>query len=205
MIVECITVGPLMENAYLLGDKKTKESAIIDPGDEAKKIIGTLEKHSLKCKYILLTHAHVDHVAGVKELAAVTGADVLMHKADSLLLKAAPIQAVAFGIRPFIAPRIAKYIEDGEIIQVGNISVRVIHTPGHSPGSVCFLAENVIFAGDTLFQSSIGRTDIPGGDYEALIEGVRKKIFTLPDDTEVLPGHGPATSVGFEKENNPFF
>jgi glyoxylase-like metal-dependent hydrolase (beta-lactamase superfamily II) len=121
------------------------------------------------------------------------------------MLKAAPVQALAFGMKPFLPPKIEKYLEDGEIINIGKLKVKVIHTPGHTKGGVSFLAEKNIFVGDTIFQGSIGRTDLPGGDYDELINSVETKIFTLPDETVIYPGHGPSTTVGYEKKYNPFF
>ncbi len=205
MIVECLTVGPLMENCYILGDGKNKTAAVIDPGDEAERIVANLNKKGLNCEYILLTHAHVDHVSGIKGVVEATGARVCIHKGDSLMLKAAPVQALAFGMKPFMPPKIDKYLEDGDIIDIGNLKVKVIHTPGHSAGGVCFLVENCIFVGDTIFQGSIGRTDLPGGNYNELINSIETKIFTLPDETIIYPGHGPETTVGYEKKYNPFF
>jgi glyoxylase-like metal-dependent hydrolase (beta-lactamase superfamily II) len=205
MIVECLTVGPLMENCYILGDEKTGKAAVIDPGDEPERIVEKLNRKRLNCEYILLTHAHVDHVSGIKGVVEATGAKVLIHKGDAFMLKSAPVQALAFGMKPFMPPKIEKYIEDGDIIEIGNLKVKVLHTPGHSSGGVCFLVENCIFVGDTIFQGSIGRTDLPGGDYNELIASVEAKIFTLPDDTVIYPGHGPETTVGYEKKYNPFF
>lgn len=205
MIVECLTVGPLMENCYILADGGTRKSAIIDPGDEAQRILEVLERKKLTCEHILLTHAHVDHVSGINGIVDKTGAKVYIHRDDALLLKSAPVQALAFGMKPFLPPRIEQYLRDGEIIEVGNLKIKVLHTPGHSPGGVCFLVEGIIFVGDTIFQGSIGRTDILGGNYNELIQSIETKIFTLPDETVIYPGHGPETTVGYEKKYNPFF
>lgn len=205
MIVDCLIVGPLMENCYILGDEQSKKSAVIDPGDESERILEVLEKRKLICEHILLTHAHVDHVSGIKGVVEATGAKVYIHKDDALMLKAAPVQAIAFGMKPFMPPKIEKYLEDGESIEIGNLKVKVMHTPGHSSGGICFLVENCIFVGDTIFQGSIGRTDLPGGNYDELINSVESKIFTLPDETIIYPGHGPETTVGYEKKYNPFF
>lgn len=205
MIVECLTVGPLMENCYILGDDKTKIAAVIDPGDEPERIVERLEKRKLQCTHILLTHAHVDHVSGINGVVKATGANVYIHKDDAFMLKSAPVQALAFGMKPFLPPKVDRYLEDGEIIEIGNLKVKVLHTPGHSSGGVCFLVEKCIFVGDTIFQGSIGRTDLPGGNYNELINSIETKIFTLPDDTVIYPGHGPETTVGYEKKYNPFF
>lgn len=205
MIVECLIVGPLMENCYIIGDEKKKVGAVIDPGDEPERILEVLNKKKLTCEYILLTHAHVDHISGIKGVSDATGAKVCIHKDDAWLLKSAPVQALAFGMRPFLPPSIEKYLEDGDIIQIGTLEVKVLHTPGHTKGGVSFLVENCIFVGDTIFQGSIGRTDLPGGNYDELINSVESKIFTLPDETIIYPGHGPETTVGYEKKYNPFF
>lgn len=205
MIVECLTVGPLMENCYILGDEKTRSAAVIDPGDEAQRIVEKLAKKKLKCTHILLTHAHVDHISGINGVVEATGAKVYMHRGDSLMLKSAPVQALAFGMKPFLPPKVEKYLEDGEIIEIGELKVKVLHTPGHSSGGICFLVGNCIFVGDTIFQGSIGRTDLPGGNYNELINSIETKIFTLPDETTIYPGHGPETTVGYEKKYNPFF
>lgn len=205
MIVECLTVGPLMENCYILGDEKKRIAAVIDPGDEPERILEALKRKNLTCEYILLTHAHVDHVAGIKGVVEATDAKVYIHKEDAWLLKSAPVQALAFGMKPFFPPSIERYLEDGDIFKIGTLDVKVLHTPGHTKGGLCFLVHNCIFVGDTIFQGSIGRTDLPGGNYDELINSVETKIFQLPDETIIYPGHGPETTVGYEKKYNPFF
>jgi len=206
MILHMLEVGPLMGNCFILGDEKTREAIVIDPGDEPDRIVLTMGKDKLTAKTILLTHAHVDHVGGLKTLKDSTKAQLIMHKADAFLLKAAPMQALAFGVRPFISPKPEKFVDEGDIVSCGPIKLKVIHTPGHSPGGVCYYIEDEkkVFVGDTLFAGSIGRTDLPGGDYEALMSSIRDKLIPLGDDVEVFCGHGPPTTIGQERRYNPF-
>ncbi len=201
-----LEVGPLMENCFIIGDKGSAEGVVIDPGDDVDRILLTAARDKLAIRTILLTHAHVDHVAGVKELKDSTGARLVMHKADAFLLKTAPVQALAFGIRPFLSPHPDAFVDDGDTIPLGSASLKVLHTPGHTPGGLSFYleGEKKVFVGDTLFAGSIGRTDLPGGDYEALISSIREKLFPLGNDVEVFCGHGPPTTIGQEKQYNPF-
>ena len=204
-LLEKLVVGPIAVNCYILADKGTKEAAVIDPGDEADAILLTMAKMKVRAKYVLLTHAHVDHVAALKSIVQTMGAQLLMHKADSLMLKTAPAQALAFGLKISIPPKADRYVDDGDEIELGAMKIKVLHTPGHSGGCVCYAVDGMLFVGDTLFAGSIGRTDLPGGSYEDLIEGVRTKLFAYDDKTMVYPGHGPETTIGNEKKYNPFF
>jgi glyoxylase-like metal-dependent hydrolase (beta-lactamase superfamily II) len=203
--VYTIVVNPLATNCHILYDLKTKDAVVFDPGGDADEIYLEIGRLNLIARLILLTHAHVDHVAGARELKELIKCPIGMHPAEKFLLKTAPIQAPLFGMPIFRTPEIDFYIEDGQEIEAGSIRLKALHIPGHSPGSLCFYCPPVLISGDVLFQGSIGRTDLPGGDYESLINGVKEKIFTLPDDTIVYPGHGPSTTVRDEKLYNPFF
>ena len=204
MIIKNVVVGPLEVNCYIIGCEDTEEAAIIDPGDNADEIISILEKEGLKPKFIINTHAHFDHIGGVKTIQDHFDIDFFLHKDDLFLVDNANEQATAFGLKPIPKPEVNKYVNNGEKISLGNMSVTVIHTPGHSPGCVCYYLDNKVFVGDTLFASSIGRTDLPGGSYETLINSIKEKLFPLGDGTIVYPGHGPSTTIENEKKNNPF-
>ncbi len=204
MIIKNIVVGPLEVNCYIIGCEDTKEAAIIDPGDNADEIISIIEKEGLKPKFIINTHAHFDHIGGVKTIQDHFDIDFFLHEDDLFLVDNANEQATAFGLKPISKPEVNKYVNNGEKISLGNKSVTVIHTPGHSPGCVCYYLDNKVFVGDTLFANSIGRTDLPGGSYETLINSIKEKLYPLGDNTIVYPGHGPSTTIGNEKKHNPF-
>ena len=204
MIIKNVVVGPLEVNCYIIGCEDTKEAAIIDPGDNADEIIRIIEMDELKPKFIMNTHAHFDHVGGVKEIQDYFKIDFLLHKDDTFLVENASEQATSFGLKPILKPDVNKYISNDEKITLGNKSITVIHTPGHSPGCVCFYSDSNVFVGDTLFAGSIGRTDLPGGSYETLINSIKEKLFPLSDSTSVYPGHGSSTTIGNEREHNPF-
>jgi glyoxylase-like metal-dependent hydrolase (beta-lactamase superfamily II) len=200
------TVGPFAENPYLLACADTGQAVFIDPGDAPERLIRAIDAARVTISAILLTHAHLDHVGALTEVRAKTGAPVYLHSADDLLLLDAPRQWQAFGKRigP-IAP--AEFeLRDGDVISFGRCELQVIHTPGHTPGCVCFYAaaDNLLIAGDTLFFQSVGRTDLPGGSSETLHHSIRTRLWHLPDTTRVLPGHGPPTSIGDERAHNPF-
>ena len=182
-------VGPFQANCYLLGCEKTKEGVVIDPGAEVFWVIKEVTRLGVKIRYILLTHGHIDHTGSAKEMREITKAHVLIH----------PLDANGLGFQA------DGDLSDGQEIPVGTFKLRVIHTPGHSPGGVCFFAPGAIFTGDTLFNGSIGRTDFPGGDHNRLLKGVVNKIFPLGDKLRVYPGHGPNSTIGWERKNNPFF
>ncbi len=204
MIIKNVVVGPLEVNCYIIGCEDTKEAAIIDPGDNADEIIRIIEMDGLKPMFIINTHAHFDHIGGVKVIQDHFKIDFILHEDDLFLVENASEQATAFGLKPISKPEVSKYVNDGEEINLGNMSIKVIHTPGHSPGCVCYYSDNNVFVGDTLFAGSIGRTDLPGGSYETLINSVKDKLFSLSDNTIVHPGHGPSTTIENEKNHNPF-
>lgn len=205
MIVETLVVGMIQANCYVLGDEAAGEAVVIDPGGDTPVILRTLQARKLKAVAVVATHGHFDHVEGLAAMKRATGAPILAHKGDLPLIQGMTTQGLLFGIKVEAAPPPDRFLEEGETIPFGRHALTVLHTPGHSPGSVSLLADKKVFVGDLLFAGSIGRTDLSGGDYDTLIASVRSKIFTLPDDTTVYPGHGPATTVGVEKRTNPFF
>ncbi|OQX86552.1 hypothetical protein B6D60_06030 [candidate division KSB1 bacterium 4484_87] len=178
---------------------------MIDPGDEADKIVSAVESERLIPELILLTHGHFDHLSAVNALKQKWDIQVLLHEADQMLAQNASAQATMFGMSDPGNVSADDFLHDNDELKIGNLLVKVSHTPGHSPGNVTFQAENHLFVGDLIFRGSIGRTDLPGGSYEQLIRSVEDKIFTLPDSWIIHPGHGPDTTVGQEKQNNPFF
>jgi len=196
--------GRFVENCYLVIDEAGAECAIIDPGEEAGLIAHKLAAANVKAVAIWLTHAHLDHVLGVPRLKADTGAPVYLHAGDRALYDHVPDQATAFGMRATPLPAPDRALAHGDLLRVGTLQFRVRHAPGHSPGSVVFEGQGVAFAGDVLFQGSIGRTDLPGGDFETLIRSIERELLTLPDSTIVYCGHGPETTVGRERGANPF-
>ncbi|MEM2952264.1 MAG: MBL fold metallo-hydrolase, partial [Nitrososphaerota archaeon] len=198
-----VTVGPLRSNSYLLVDGGSSEGVIIDAGDEPSKILGML-KTGVRVRRIIATHGHFDHVLAVDDIREVLGVEFLIHRADQAVLDILPqstLRILGVSMKP---PKPDGYLEDGDVIPLGGSSLRVIHTPGHSPGSSCLLTGKTLFSGDTLFAGSIGRTDIPLADSEKIIESIKSKLYTLPDDTMVYPGHGQWTTIGSEKRTNPF-
>jgi len=205
MILKTITVGPLGVNCYLIGCEKTKAGAVIDPGDDAPIISNAIKQNELDIKYILLTHGHVDHLAHLMKLRDEINAQFLMHQEDAFLFKGLLAQALMFGLPNPGNPKPDRFIAEGEEILLGELKIKVLHTPGHSPGSVTYFVEDKLFVGDLVFAGSIGRTDLPKGNYQTLINSIETKIFTLPDETIIYPGHGPTTTVGQEKATNPFF
>ena len=205
LVVRSVAVGPFTMNAYLVACSETGEALLIDPGAEIDRVLALAEP-GWKVGRIFLTHGHVDHAAGVAEARAATGAPVTIHEADEPWLAALPRQAEMFGLGAVEAPRPDGRHADGEAVVVGRFTGRVIHSPGHSQGSCClwFPEADVLVTGDTLFLGSLGRTDLPGGDHDTLLNSIRNRLFTLPENTVVHPGHGDATKIGLEKRHNPF-
>ncbi len=205
MKIKKFEVGPLLVNCYVVYDEKTKEAFAIDPGDEPDLILDFIKDENLNLKYILCTHAHFDHIGAVKELKDETGAKVVLHEKDIEIYRNSPQVAMQFfGIQIEPQPEPDIFIQDGEILYINTIQFKVIHTSGHSPGSICFYTDGYLFTGDTLFAGSVGRTDLIGGSMNELLNSL-KKIAFLPDETIVFPGHGPKTKIGIEKKINPFY
>jgi hydroxyacylglutathione hydrolase len=206
MILETFPVGPLQCNCTIVGDETTREAMVIDPGDNIGEILARLAKHGLSAKQIVVTHGHIDHVGGAVLLKKATGAFIMLNENDLPLLKMMDVQAGWLGIAPpEVAPPDAN-AEDGMVVGIANHSAQVVFTPGHTQGSIClhFAPESLLIAGDTLFAGSIGRTDLPGGDPRKIIRSIRDRLLCLPDETIVIPGHGGRTSIGEERESNPF-
>jgi glyoxylase-like metal-dependent hydrolase (beta-lactamase superfamily II) len=205
LILECLVVPPFESNCWILGCSETEEAVVIDPGDAAG-ILQTLKTHQFTVKYLIHTHGHIDHVSATAAIQRQTGAPVLLHEADQILLDNLTLQGTMFGLTAPPAPTVDRHICEGDRIDWGRYTLSVMETPGHSPGGVCLNleGEKILFAGDTLFQDSIGRTDLWGGDYEQLLDSIREKLWPLDDDTIVCPGHGPRTTIGREKRENPF-
>ena len=206
MIHEILPVGPLQCNCSVIGDETTREAMVIDPGDDIEDVATIISKHNLKVKQIVITHAHIDHVGGAMKLRALTGAPILLNQNDYALLKMIDVQATWVGMESPGEVKIDAELAHGENLSAGSLSANVLHTPGHSEGSVClyFPAEKLLIAGDTLFAGSIGRTDLPGGSFEKIMRSLHQRVLALPDDTVVIPGHGPKTTVGDEREGNPY-
>lgn len=206
MILETFPVGPLACNCTLLGDKPGGEAMVVDPGDNIPQILSRLAAHRLTLKQIVVTHGHIDHVGGALRLKRATGAPILLNHNDLPLLEMMDVQASWLGMAP---PEVAApdaSADEGLTVGLEAHPAQVLHTPGHTQGSIClyFQADRLLLAGDTLFAGSIGRTDLPGGDSRQIVKSLRDRLLTLPDETLVIPGHGPQTTIGEERETNPF-
>ncbi len=206
MIMERLVVGRFQENCYIIGDEESGMGALIDPGDDAVRIVFAVEQTGLVISRILVTHAHVDHVRAVAPLADEYSCPVLMHTEAAETLKTLPRQAIMMGVRLGKVPKADEYIEDNEVLEIGALRLRALYTPGHAPGHLAFYVEDegLIFSGDTLFAGSIGRTDLPGGNMDLLMRSIFERLLPLPDDTRVLSGHGPETTIAREQMTNPF-
>lgn len=205
MLLRLFATGPLETNTYLLADRDTGEALVIDPGGDPGEILAFLAQERLTCRLIVNTHGHFDHVSGNRALKSATGASLLVHEGDVPMLIAAATHARFFMMRAENSPPPDMLLVEQEEVRVGSVSLRVLHTPGHSPGGVTLVAPGVAFCGDLVFHGSVGRTDLPGGSERVLLDSIRRHILTLPDDTVLYPGHGPDTTVGREKKQNPFF
>jgi glyoxylase-like metal-dependent hydrolase (beta-lactamase superfamily II) len=206
MIHKILPVGPLRCNCSIIGDETTHEAMVIDPGDDIDDILTVLRENKLQVKQIVITHAHIDHVGGAMKLRAQTGAPILLNQSDYALLRMLDMQATWVGMAAPGEVAIEASIADGDSLRTGSLTANVMHTPGHTEGSVClyFPAERLLIAGDTLFARSIGRTDLPGGSHEKIMRSLHDRVMTLPDETVVIPGHGQTTTIGEEREGNPF-
>lgn len=206
MIHVILPVGILQCNCSVFGDEQSREAIVVDPGDEIETVTSVLDRHGLTVKAIVITHAHIDHVAGAHKLRALTGAPVYMNAEDGELLDALAIQASWLGMETPQRPTVDSELSDGTVLTLGGAEFQALHTPGHTQGSssLWIPRENKLVAGDTLFRDSIGRTDLPGGNGRQILSSIKTKLFLLPDDTVVIPGHGPNTTIGREKERNPF-
>lgn len=206
MLHEIFPVGPLQCNCSVIADETTREAMVIDPGDNIDRILQILAKHQLTLKQIVITHGHIDHVGGAMKLKAATGAPILINKNDAPQLAMLDIQAGWLGMQPPESVTIDDTLEDSQQLHTGTLIATVMHTPGHTEGSSClfFPAGKKLIAGDTLFAGSIGRTDLPGGDFEKIMRSLHTRVLALPDETIVVPGHGPLTTIGAERESNPF-
>lgn len=206
MIVEALPVGPFQMNCYLAYDEASKKGVVFDPGDEVPRILARIDQLGLEISQILLTHGHIDHVAFAEDLHRKLGVPMLLHKDDWEMARAAPQQAMMFGLPPGPVPSVDGPLEVSKAYRADPFEFEIRHTPGHSPGSVTLISHphRLALVGDAVFQGSIGRTDLPGGNYRQLIEAIRSQILSLPDDYRLFPGHGPATTVGQERQSNPF-
>ena len=204
MIVKALTVGPLMENCFIVGCEETKQAVVIDPGDEADRILEEIQKLQLTLKYIINTHGHFDHVGANKGLKEATGAEILIHPLDAPMLGSISASAASFGLQGVDSPPADQTIQEGDTVSFGNITFQIFDTPGHTPGGISLYTDEHVFVGDALFAGSIGRTDFPGGDYDTLIASIRERLYILPDEVVVYTGHGPETTIGREKRSNPF-
>ncbi len=203
MIIRMIELGPMAANCYILECEETHSAVVIDPGDEAARIFGIISKNSLELKLIVNTHAHIDHIAANTDLKEKTSAPLCIHSADADML-VNPEKNLSFFIgSPVTSPPPDRLLSDGDILEVGTMRLKVIHTPGHSPGSICLLDDECIFTGDLLFAGGIGRYDFPGSSYEALMDSLQK-VMELDNNLVVYPGHGPTTTIGEERKTNPF-
>ncbi|KQC07780.1 MAG: hypothetical protein APR62_06005 [Smithella sp. SDB] len=207
MFVKQMQVSTMAVFAYLVGDQITGDALVIDPAADVKGIIAEAKKNNLRINYIVNTHGHVDHISGNTEMQKETGAKIIVHEDDSIMLTHTPAMILRmFGAKA--SPPADIMVKDGDIISVGNIDLKVIHTPGHSPGGICLYTPGYVFTGDTLFVEAVGRTDLPGGSWHTMYDAIKEKLFCLPDDTKVMPGHNygrmPTSTIGHEKNYNPF-
>lgn len=203
MLIRNIAVGPLQANCFIIGDETSRQAIVIDPGDEPDLIMDFINGNGLKVSYIVCTHGHFDHVGAVADIKIKTGAKVVIHKDEIEIYHAARDMAAFWGYEVERLPEPDMLVDDGDRITIGGVSFAILHTPGHSPGGICLYGEGIVVTGDTLFAGSVGRTDFYGGDMHKLRESFNK-LMSLPEGTKILPGHGPDSTIGIEKRDNPF-
>jgi glyoxylase-like metal-dependent hydrolase (beta-lactamase superfamily II) len=204
LILDTLPTGPLEVNCYIVGCEKTRKAVVIDPGGNVSDILEKLQKHQLDVVMIVNTHGHFDHIGGNRQLLEATSAELLIHQDDRQLMDLALEHAAVYGLQTEASLAPTRELIGDEKLLVGELSLQLIHTPGHSPGGICLYVEDCLLVGDTLFAGSIGRTDLPGGDHQLLISRIKEKLLPLPDATRVCPGHGPMTTIGEEKQHNLF-
>jgi glyoxylase-like metal-dependent hydrolase (beta-lactamase superfamily II) len=205
VILERIVVGNLDTNCYIFGSAKEKEVVIIDPGGSPELILSVLYGLTARVRYIINTHGHMDHIAANRQIKRRTGAEICIHRADSEMLIDSRKNFSDLMVTPVTSPPADRLLNDGDVINVGELKLKVIHTPGHSPGGISMVSDGLVFTGDTLFAGSIGRWDFPGASYNLLLASVRNKLLVLDEDMIIYPGHGPTSNIGTEKKENPFF
>lgn len=204
MILKKFILGNIENNDYLLIDTESKEAVLFDCTEKSENIEKVLQENDAKLKYIFITHGHFDHVLGINSFKAKYGCKVFMHKDDKIMLEKIKDYAGNFGYDVNETPKIDEYLEDGQIVKFNEHAIKVIHTPGHTKGGVCYLIDDMLFSGDTLFYGDVGRTDLPGGSFNELKSSIKEKLFVLSDNIKVYPGHGPETTIGHEKINNKY-
>jgi glyoxylase-like metal-dependent hydrolase (beta-lactamase superfamily II) len=203
MVIRKLVVGPLENNCFMIADEKTAECLVTDPGDEPDRILDLIKENNFRVKYILSTHAHFDHVGALPEVKEETGAKIVLHSDDLVIYRNATEYAKSWGFEIDPLPEPDLLVSEGDILRLGALEFRVLHTPGHSPGGICIYGEGILITGDTLFAGSVGRTDLYGGDIKKLKTSL-KRLMSLPDETRVLPGHGPESTIGRERTGNFF-